>query len=119
MEYRKEFMYAASLIVALTTLPRAHGLMNYITPILAGTGAYGTYQTLTAQSHIADSCKHFVNAMRKDTAGCGEYLSVPLRAFLLNFPKYFKRHEKIALVASGTALVLGGTLLCLNTVAAM
>jgi len=121
MEYYKKFQYAGAFIISLMILPRVQCMdylarvqcMDYLVASLAAAGTWGTYQTLVSPSsmHIGDSCKNFFRAMKADTAGHEGHISISVRSLLLNFPKHFKFHEKIALIASCSALLMGGCIL--------
>jgi hypothetical protein len=71
--------------------------------------SYGTYRTLTEPigGAFARACKNFDRAMRYQANE--RYPSTVIRACIVNFSRYFKTHEKMAMLGSGVALCIGAT----------
>lgn len=102
----QKFVLTSSVLLSIF-VPAQTAELLFLAP--AAIGSYGTYKTLTEElgfwsTTFAQSCKKFRYAMARADS---QHASMQIRTFLINFKKCFKPHEKMAIVGSCAALLIG------------
>lgn len=111
------FMLVSSMLLGLVVPPCRGGMVEGLLCLIpAAIGSYGTYKTLAEEpSFFGALLGHsFSKACKKFSQGMSQIdpqdPSTVTTALFVNFDKYFKSHEKMALIGNFTAILVGATL---------
>lgn len=109
MKQIKMLKYTLLLVLSVCLSQPLSAGIGWLIPLItltpAGIGGYNTYKTLMDEkTFIGNSYNNFSRAMDRANP---QHVSTGLKAVCSNFSKYFNPQEKMAIVGSSIATVLG------------